>query len=326
MIFFTRKNKINMAENLFEILPKDILLYLIKKLDNPSSLFISCKYLNNFGKRFSLRAHEISTNEIKKISPYSSIIGSPQSQLDLIKRGQETVYTIHLDYQEDPDQYSRNRTYILKSIQLGRNREISFDDVTPFFFLKGSPASKSTKFSLFGLAKDTSVVKSDEASVWEENSSRFEFEIMLDSELGKKPSEIWDMFCKDAVETAYRMVKTNMKYKQFAERNEIITELDRIRDQENEKELQEIKGLSRKGIKEYYAKKSFDMDNPYPNTNYNEIFKKLGELDVFHKKQIKELKRIIYNDSEGIISLAKDNLIKQKTYNGYVFDTIIQLI
>jgi vacuolar-type H+-ATPase catalytic subunit A/Vma1 len=193
--------------------------------------------------------------------------------------------------------------------------------------LKGSPADKSVKFSLFGIAMDTSVVKSDEASVWEDNSSKFEFEIILDSDLGKKPSEIWDSFCDGTVKTVYRLMKTNMEYKQIEERNKIIEQLDKIRDQEKEKEMRDIEGLSRKEINEYYDQKNsfFHMDNKYPNTNYNEIFKKLGELDKFHKTQIKELKRMIYNDSEGIISLAKDKLVKEKTYNGYVFDTIIQI-
>ena len=115
---------------MLELLSRDILLILINYLNDAGPLFCCSKYLNNFGKKHNLRAHETCSKKLKKLSPYSSLCGSPQQLLAMVKDGLETVYTINLNFIEnDTNDGSyvggiyREYQYFIKGITLGPKKK-----------------------------------------------------------------------------------------------------------------------------------------------------------------------------------------------------------
>jgi hypothetical protein len=294
----------------FEILPRDVLLFILAKVGDPSKLFCCSKYLNEFGKKHQLRAKELALNEITKIAPYASIIGCPQCNLSMIKRGQETAYTAILECREEPDQYLRHRTYFMNGFTLGFVKSQIFDDVHPYFSLKGPPARKGSQISLFCLIQDTPEIRVDDGNPYVIEGSKFEFEYATRETLEK--TSIWESFCEFTVSEQH-----------WEERQVILSEFDRHKEERDKEKEEFLKTLTAKQQDEWL--KSHILDNPFEENvfnqspKYKDIYRRLGEFDNNHREAQEILKEHIYSDKDTIVKTAKKQLIETGRYESYIF-------
>lgn len=266
---------------------KDVLLLIIKKLDNPSFLFSTCKYFNEFGKRHNLRGFEVAIKEIFKLSPYSSICGCPQEQLKMIKSGQETVYTVIFDVKiKEKDLFSYNE-YKLKGLKMGAHSGEKYHNVYPHLFLKGSPFKKGVKIPIFGYTSDNGTIYQTNTDYSIYYQPIFEFEIVIDK---LEKTDLWFRFCKDAIKKSYNKEKRKIVDIQYVERNKIMNE--------------------KKNDENIYIK----LEN---------INIKLENINAKYKQNIKMMKKEIYNNEKDIIIQSRQKLIEQGKFNNYVYDFVM---
>jgi len=292
----------------FEILPRDVLLLILAKVGDPSKLFCCSKYLNEFGKKHQLRAKEVAIKELNRIAPYADIIGCPQCNLAMLKRGQETAYTAILDYQDTkPNHVQRGRVYSIDGFVLGLLRYQKFDGAHPYFSLKGPPARKGSKISLFGAMIDKSYHKSDgDGGYYEISKSYFEFEYATAETLEK--TALWPYFCKASIDTAYERSKDLLDLEQWKERELIRSEFDRLKEEKNNKE--EKKEEKNENLEE----------DPFNETEKEkDIYRRLSALDETHRKFQTALEEQIYANRELVVKLSKEVLLEKGEYAGYIF-------
>lgn len=87
----------------FDVLPKDVLLYMISYLPIADRLQLcqtDAKFAR-FCKQHSLTGADIALTELQQLTPESEVLDTPQKQLDLVRRGFNTVYTVIFNRVED---------------------------------------------------------------------------------------------------------------------------------------------------------------------------------------------------------------------------------
>jgi hypothetical protein len=298
--------------NRLEKLSRDVLLYIIGKIDDSCSLFCCSRYFNDFGKKHKLRAHEKALIELSKIAPYAIVVGCPQFNLSMIRRGQETMYTAVLEYENSQDEYVRNRTYSLKGIKLGCLEDQIFDGVRPIFSLKGAPARKGSKIPLFCVAKDTSTVRSNGSSFDTFESSYFEFRYATKETL--EETSLWKDFCSESVNIFHRNIETKLSEKHWDERHVIILEIQSYRAERNRMRDELFQTMTPEQQDQWYRDFNFVKD-----AREEDILQRLREIDECHRAIQEQTKETIYSMQDTIIKEAKDTLIKTGRYYDYMF-------
>jgi hypothetical protein len=87
----------------FDVLPKDILLYLISYLpaEDRWRLCQTDTRFSQFCRQHSLTGSDAALVELQQLTPESEILDTPQKQLSLVRRGFNTVYTVIFNRSDD---------------------------------------------------------------------------------------------------------------------------------------------------------------------------------------------------------------------------------
>lgn len=290
-----------------ETLPKDLVVLLAKKyLDDAGPLFCCNKHFNLIGKTNKLRAHEQAIQKIKEISPFSSIIGSPQTLLSMILRGMETVYTVNLSTEDmEEDHLFRHCKYQIQGISYGAEMGVFEDQYYPHLYIKGLPPSKNTKIKLFGVINDNPNAVQSDSDFDVSYHPTFDFE--LTTSLAE--CKLWKLTCLNIVHSKYKLKKSKFEIRHRSEKYNFIgqekyTDVDKVIDKVD-------------------GKLQLDFEK---ERKFKKFISKLAELEARQRLEIKQLKLDIYNNADKIISRFQKKLVNEKSllvgFRSYVYDEV----